>query len=113
MDSYGDDLDEDGSNKEPYFERFKKNLMELYNLTWEEVAENYKWYGGSGYRDEDGETLIKETSHLRYYKVVCGHMKIPPIRLKCLCKHKIKENCYLSDQRVEHDKLELWNKIII
>ena len=67
--------------------RFVIGLRE-FGLTFEEVKQNWKYAGGNKGR------------HYNYWILLYGEdKKMPPHEDECICKHKIKENCYITDSK--------------
>jgi len=65
--------------------RFKDGLIN-YNLSYEEILENnWKYCGGTNGR------------HYNYYRLLFNDAPFPDKTTKCICGHKIKENCYITD----------------
>jgi len=69
----------------PPFDLFKKGLKEKYNLTYEDVRDNYKYCGGNS------------KSHLNYWVLINKDKELPKKENSCVCSHKIQENCYITD----------------
>lgn len=66
-------------------EKFKKGLMN-YGLSFEEITNgNWKYCGGN------------EGRHYRYFKMMDICDKLPLCEEKCVCGHKITENCYITN----------------
>jgi hypothetical protein len=62
--------------------------LSKYNVTLPELQANYKYCGGN------------RGSHLKYFKLVHGYNWIgmlPAVVGECVCKHKISENCFITD----------------
>lgn len=49
-----------------------------------DVKENWKYYGGN------------KNQHLRYYRMITDD-PLPEHGNRCVCNHKIKENCYITN----------------
>lgn len=65
--------------------RFKDGLIN-YNLSYEEILENnWKYCGGTNGR------------HYNYYRLLFNDAPFPDKTTKCICGHRIKENCYITD----------------
>lgn len=64
--------------------RFIKGLIE-YGLTEEEVKKNWRYCGGN------------QGSHYNYFKLSCPNDDLPAPIYECVCKHFIKENCYITN----------------
>ena len=62
-----------------------ENGLKRYNISPEDLKENWKYCGGDRGR------------HLNYYKVVCPGEGPPENEERCICGHRIKENCYITD----------------
>jgi|TARA_R100000773_G_scaffold31701_3_gene27077 uracil-DNA glycosylase len=62
-----------------------ENGLKRFNITPEELKKDWKYCGGDRGR------------HLNYYKVVCPDEEEPPHEDRCICGHRIKENCYITD----------------
>ena len=55
-------------------------------MTFEEFRQNWKYAGGNMGR------------HYNYWRLLYGEdKKMPTHNDQCLCKHNIKENCYITD----------------
>lgn len=66
-------------------ERFIKGLQE-YDLTYDEIRNgNWKYYGGN------------KGSHLAYYNLASKNDILPEPTDECICGHKIKYNCYITN----------------
>ena len=66
----------------------KKKFIEglkQYNLTYEEVNNNWKYCGG----DHD--------HHWSYFRLVYPQKQLPEHKEKCVCDHDIERNCYITD----------------
>ena len=61
------------------------NGLKRYNITTEEIRDNWKYCGGDKGR------------HLNYYQIVCPDEEPPDKEDRCICGHRIKENCYITD----------------
>ena len=61
------------------------NGLSLYNLTLDDLQRDWKYCGG-----ECG-------SHWSYFKVACKGEELPIHEAKCICGHRITENCYITD----------------
>tara|TARA_R110002012_G_scaffold284971_1_gene475922 strand:- start:1279 stop:1662 length:384 start_codon:yes stop_codon:yes gene_type:complete len=61
------------------------NGLKKYNVSLDNLKENWKYVGG-----EKGR-------HLNYYNLCCKDEEIPHHEDRCICGHRIKENCYISD----------------
>lgn len=61
------------------------NGLKKYGITLETLRENWKYAGGESGR------------HLNYYKIACKDEDIPEHEDRCICGHRIKENCYITD----------------
>ena len=65
--------------------QFMSGLKER-GLTYEEFRQNWKYAGGNMGR------------HYNYWRLLYGEdKKMPAHTDQCLCKHNIKENCYITD----------------
>ena len=74
--------------KEDISDKFKKGLWEKYEMTIPDL--NYwKYCGGDG---------GKNNRHLNYWKLNFGNVDTPLNEERCVCNHKIKENCYITDK---------------
>lgn len=62
-----------------------ENGLKRYNISPDDLKENWKYCGGDRGR------------HLNYYNVVCPGEDPPNNEARCLCGHRIKENCYITD----------------
>lgn len=60
------------------------NGLKKHNLTYEEIKNNWEYIGG-----EKGH-------HLKYFNKYINE-EIPEHRNHCICGHKIKNNCFISD----------------
>jgi len=69
----------------PPFDLFKKGLKEKYNLTYEDVKDNWRYCGGD------------KKSHFNYWKLVYKDKELPKKENTCVCSHYIQENCYITD----------------
>ncbi len=69
-----------------FSKRFENGLAK-YDICLEDLRENWKYCGG-----ETGR-------HLNYYNIVCPDEEILEHEDKCVCGHRIKENCYITDGR--------------
>ena len=61
------------------------NGLKKYNISLDNLKENWKYCGG-----EKGR-------HLNYYNLCCKDEDIPEHEDRCICGHRIKENCYITD----------------
>lgn len=63
------------------------NGLKEYNLTTDDMI---GWYycGGRNGRDP---------RHLNYFKMKCPNDDLPDLTDRCICYHKIKENCYITN----------------
>ena len=59
--------------------------LEQYNLTFEEVRDNWKYCGGDS------------NNHYSYFKLLYPGKKIPNHEDYCVCGHDILYNCYITD----------------
>lgn len=67
-------------------ERFINGLKK-YDLTPNEIIKgDWKYCGGD-----------KKGRHLNYFNMVCPDDEIPEKQSHCVCGHKIKENCYITN----------------
>ena len=66
--------------------QFLRGLKE-YNLTYEQLLqEGWKYAGGSNDR------------HLKYFNISSPEGEtLPPFAAECVCGHRIKENCYITN----------------
>lgn len=64
---------------------FKNGLWEKYEMKIEDLN-NWKYSGGDKGR------------HKNYWKLVFGKLELPEKEDKCVCGHKIKENCYITNK---------------
>jgi hypothetical protein len=62
---------------------FINGLKEM-GLDYWDVKQNWKYYGGN------------KDHHLNYYRLITDD-PLPEHEKKCVCKHTIKENCYISN----------------
>ena len=60
------------------------NGLKEYNLTKDELI-NWKYCGGN------------EGSHYNYFKLSCPNDDMPEYTTECVCKHVIRENCYITN----------------
>jgi hypothetical protein len=71
--------------KDPLKHQFMSGLKER-GMTYEEFRQNWKYAGGNIGR------------HYNYWRLLYGEEKKMPAHAdQCLCKHTIKENCYITD----------------
>jgi len=69
----------------------------------DDIWENFKYIGGSGYIDRD-------TKHSRYFMANFVKTHIPPLETSsCLCRHEIKENCWIARKTNPEDILTVGN----
>jgi uracil-DNA glycosylase len=61
------------------------NGLKKYDISLDNLKENWKYCGG-----EKGR-------HLNYYNLCCKGEDIPEHEERCICGHRIKENCYITD----------------
>ena len=63
------------------------NGLRQYDLTPKQIRDGgWKYCGGD-----------KEGRHLNYFNMVCPDDEIPEKAPHCVCGHKIKENCYITN----------------
>jgi len=62
-----------------------RNGLKKYGVELKDVQTNWKYCGG-----EKGR-------HLNYYNICCIGEEIPEHEDLCICGHRIKENCYITD----------------
>lgn len=74
------------------FRRFVEGLRE-YNLTYDEIL-NSKWRYAGGNGDYTSYSTMR---HYNYFKLCFPDMDPLPHRDRCVCRHHIQENCYISD----------------
>ena len=67
-----------------FSKRFENGLAQ-YNINMDDLKENWAYCGGSKGR------------HLNYYNIVCPNEEIPIDENACVCGHRIKENCYITN----------------
>ena len=65
-------------------QKFIKGLAG-YGITYEEVKDNWKYAGGDTGR------------HRNYYTLCYSHLDPPEATDRCVCDHRISENCYITD----------------
>jgi hypothetical protein len=87
-----------------YEQRVRRGLLE-YNLALEDLK-TWKYIGGRPHirfldeSDEDREEFYdKEDRHYRYF-LLCGYTNadFPTIRVKCVCGHRITNQCFIADE---------------
>ena len=61
------------------------NGLELYKITLNQLKTKWKYCGG-----EQGR-------HLSYFDIACPGEDLPEHEEKCVCGHRISENCYITD----------------
>jgi len=66
--------------------QFIKGLKE-YNLTPEDMI-NWRYCGGRN----------GQQRHANYYKMACPNDDLPDLVDRCICGHKITENCYITNE---------------
>ena len=67
-------------------EKFIKGLQN-YDLTYDEIKNNnWRYCGGSTGR------------HFNYFKLCFEDQNLPDSTNECVCGHRIKENCYITDE---------------
>lgn len=59
--------------------------LKKHNVTYEEICKNWFYIGG-----EKGQ-------HLKYYILSSENKELPKHKDYCLCNHKIKYNCFISN----------------
>lgn len=62
-----------------------ENGLKRFNITPDDLKSDWKYCGGDRGR------------HLNYFKVVCPDDVEPKHEDRCICGHRIKENCYITD----------------
>jgi hypothetical protein len=63
--------------------------LKNYNLTYLDIVNNnFHYCGGNNER------------HLNYYKLCFNNKELPEKIDKCICGHKISENCYITDGKI-------------
>ena len=78
------------TTKKPSHELTKKFIegLEKHNLTYDEII-------NSGWEYCGGDT----GRHLNYFIIYFNNFKNVPEKVKyCVCGHRIKENCYITDK---------------
>ena len=63
------------------------NGLKNYNLTLEDIRKNWKYAGGDS------------CSHLSYFEVCFPQKLLPTHKDVCICNQKIKENCYITNNK--------------
>lgn len=63
------------------------NGLKSYNLTYEEVKE-WDYCGGNN------------GTHLKYYKKKYQNKQLPEFKNNCICGHKLKNNCYITNHNI-------------
>lgn len=61
------------------------NGLKQYNIKLGDIKGKWKYCGG------------EEGRHLNYFNLVCVGEETPNHEKLCICGHKIKENCYITD----------------
>jgi uracil-DNA glycosylase len=61
------------------------NGLSKYNISLDNLKKRWKYCGGELGR------------HLNYYNLCCKGEKMPEHEDRCICGHRIKENCYITD----------------
>ena len=61
------------------------NGLKRYNITLDNLQADWKYCGG-----EHGR-------HLNYYALCCKDEDLPEHEDRCICGHRIRENCYITD----------------
>jgi hypothetical protein len=61
------------------------NGLKQYNINLETLKKKWKYCGGNTGR------------HYEYFLIACKDEILPDDANKCLCGHKIKENCFITD----------------
>jgi len=64
--------------------RFLSGLSK-YELEYDDFCKNWYYIGGS------------TGSHLKYFKLRCPNDELPEIKTNCICGHRIKTNCFVSN----------------
>ena len=59
--------------------------LDKFNLTYEELRKEWYYIGG------------EKGNHLTYFKRNYGNEDLPEHQDYCICGHKIKNNCFISD----------------
>lgn len=74
--------------EEDYSVKFKKGLIEngITNI------KDYYYCGGT---EGEGNNM----RHYNYYKLIFGDKPFPKLNSKCICEHKITQNCYISKNK--------------
>jgi hypothetical protein len=75
-----------------HLERFKNGLFDWYNITYEDLIENYVYCGGDGDNNDK-----RSKRHLNYWCMLFGNQKLPCKHFECVCGIRIKENCFVMD----------------
>jgi len=63
--------------------------LKNYNLTQQDIINNNFHYCGGD-----------KKSHLNYYKLIFKDKVLPEKKTNCICGHAIRENCYITDDKV-------------
>lgn len=69
------------------------NGLKKYNLTMEDVRDNYKYCGGD------------EGRHLNYFKIVFPNKETPSNADNCVCGQRIIENCYICHKNNNYNTI--------
>ena len=61
------------------------NGLKRYNITLDNLQDDWRYCGGEYGR------------HFNYYTMCCKDKDLPEHEERCLCGHRIKENCYITN----------------